>query len=53
MITKEDLLYSTENYVQYYVIICKGNKFKKDYKYVHIKKKKQKEKRAAEDEMVR
>ena len=53
MITKEDLLYSTENYVQYYVIICKGNKFKEDYKYVHIKKKKQKEKRAAEDEMVR
>ena len=53
LITKEDLLYSTENYVQYYVIICKGNKFKEDYKYVHIKKKKQKEKRAAEDEMVR
>ena len=39
MITKEDLLYSTENYVQYYVIICKGNKFKKDYRYVHIIKK--------------
>jgi len=37
LITKEDLLYSTENYAQNYVIICKGNKFKKDY--VHIKKK--------------
>ena len=34
--TNKDLLYSTGNYTQYYVIIYKGKESEKEYIYTHI-----------------
>ena len=35
-ITNKDLLYSTGNYTQYFVITYKGKEPEKEYTYVHI-----------------
>ena len=35
-ICNKDLLYSTGNYIQYFVMSCKGKESKKEYIYTHI-----------------
>jgi len=35
-ITNKDLLYSTENYSQYFGIICKGKESEKEYVYIYV-----------------